>query len=175
MHSEVRVLAPEGTAFLGSEVLVKPRPATMDDWPQQLHDASGNSVSKDKALKPVTLQLIRRGVNDWTAKEPADYKLDSAKVEEFLSQRLYLIYADKFVTHKGTPTPDQKLDTQAGALSIEITLDGEKEPYTLIVGALEKDGRTYFATSNKAPGAIFLLFKEKFEKVRSGPDYFQKK
>ncbi len=48
----LRVLVPEGTAFLGSEMLVKPRPATMDDWPMQLHDASGNAVSTDKALKP---------------------------------------------------------------------------------------------------------------------------
>ena len=46
----LRVLAPEGTAFLGSEKLFKPRPATMDDWPMQLYDASGNAVSKDKAL-----------------------------------------------------------------------------------------------------------------------------
>ncbi len=48
----LRVLVPEGTAFLGSEMLVKPRPETMDDWPMQLYDASGNAVSKDKALKP---------------------------------------------------------------------------------------------------------------------------
>ncbi|MFZ5829210.1 MAG: PQQ-binding-like beta-propeller repeat protein [Planctomycetota bacterium] len=48
----LRVLTPEGTAFVGSEVLVKPRPATIDDWSHQLYDASGNAVSKDTALKP---------------------------------------------------------------------------------------------------------------------------
>src|SRR5262249_32599493 len=130
---------------------------------------------KDQALKPATLELILKGPKEWSAKEPADYTVDSAKVEEFITQQLYLIRADKFLTQKGAPTPEQKLDVQADALSIEIAVDGEKEPYTLLIGALDKDGKSYFATSNKAPGTVFLLFKEKFEKVRSGPGYFRKK
>ena len=62
----LRVLAPEGTAFLGSEVLVKPRPATLDDWPHQLYDASGNAVSKDKALKPPLQHLQWVGGPRWS-------------------------------------------------------------------------------------------------------------
>jgi outer membrane protein assembly factor BamB len=62
----LRVLAPEGTAFLGSEVLVKPRPATIDDWPMQLYDASGNAVSKDKALKPPLAHLQWIGGPRWS-------------------------------------------------------------------------------------------------------------
>ena len=53
----LRVLAPEGTAFIGGEMLVKPRPSTMDDWTHQLYDATGNAVSKDKALKPPLAHL----------------------------------------------------------------------------------------------------------------------
>ncbi len=62
----LRVLVPEGIAFLGSETLVKPRPETMDDWPMQLHDASGNAVSKDKALKPPLKQLQWVGGPRWS-------------------------------------------------------------------------------------------------------------
>jgi len=47
-----RVLAPEGIALIGTEKTVKPRPATMDDWTHQLHDATGNAVSTDKMLRP---------------------------------------------------------------------------------------------------------------------------
>lgn len=62
----LRVLAPEGTAFLGTEVLVKPRPATMDDWSHQLYDATGNAVSKDKALKPPLQHLQWVGGPYWS-------------------------------------------------------------------------------------------------------------
>ena len=62
----LRVLVPEGTAFLGSEKLVKPRPETMDDWPMQLYDASGNAVSKDKALKPPLQHLQWIGGPRWS-------------------------------------------------------------------------------------------------------------
>jgi outer membrane protein assembly factor BamB len=62
----LRVLAPEGTALVGAETLVKPRPATMDDWPQQLYDATGNAVSKDKALKPPLAHLQWVGGPRWS-------------------------------------------------------------------------------------------------------------
>jgi outer membrane protein assembly factor BamB len=62
----LRVLVPEGTAVIGSETLVKPRPATIDDWPMQLYDASGNAVSKDKALKPPLQHLQWIGGPRWS-------------------------------------------------------------------------------------------------------------
>lgn len=62
----LRVLVPEGVAFIGSETIVKQRPETLDDWPMQLHDASGNAVSKDKALKPPLQQLQWVGGPRWS-------------------------------------------------------------------------------------------------------------
>jgi len=62
----LRVLVPEGMAFLGSKTLVKPRPETMDDWPMQLYDASGNAVSKDKALKPPLQHMQWVGGPRWS-------------------------------------------------------------------------------------------------------------
>jgi outer membrane protein assembly factor BamB len=62
----LRVLVPEGTAVVGSETLVKPRPETIDDWPMQLYDASGNAVSKDKALQPPLEHLQWIGGPRWS-------------------------------------------------------------------------------------------------------------
>lgn len=62
----LRVLVPEGTAILGSEVLTKPRPKTMDYWPMQLHDASGNAVSTDKVLKPPLRHMQWVGGPRWS-------------------------------------------------------------------------------------------------------------
>ncbi|MHB8898553.1 MAG: outer membrane protein assembly factor BamB family protein [Thermoguttaceae bacterium] len=62
----LRVLVPEGTAILGSETLVKPRPATIDDWPMQLYDASGYAVSKDQALQPPRAHLQWIGGPRWS-------------------------------------------------------------------------------------------------------------
>ena len=62
----LRVLAPEGTAVLGSETIVKPRPETIDDWPMQLYDASGNAVSKDKVLKPPLQHMQWVGGPRWS-------------------------------------------------------------------------------------------------------------
>lgn len=62
----LRVLAPEGTALVGGETVVKPRPATMDDWTHQLYDATGNAVSKDKALRPPLQHLQWIGGPRWS-------------------------------------------------------------------------------------------------------------
>lgn len=62
----LRVLAPGGKAFIGAEMLAKPRPATMDDWPQQLHDASGNAVSTDRELKPPLQHIQWIGGPRWS-------------------------------------------------------------------------------------------------------------
>ncbi|MCC6354171.1 MAG: PQQ-binding-like beta-propeller repeat protein [Verrucomicrobiae bacterium] len=62
----LRVLAPEGAAVVGQETIVKPRPATMDDWTHQLYDATGNAVSKDKALRPPLQHLQWVGGPRWS-------------------------------------------------------------------------------------------------------------
>ena len=127
---------------------------------------------KKVAVNPVTLEFTRKGPNSWSCKQD-DKDVDSAAVERFVAS-LAVVRADKFVTHKGTPTPEMELDPAAGALALEFTVEGEKEPITLTVGAVEKDGKTRYALSNKAPGAIFLLFKERFDEVGL-PNWFKAK
>ena len=66
-HEEIdRVLAPEGMALIGAEKIIKPRPITMDDWTHQLYDATGNAVSKDKALRPPLAHLQWVGGPRWS-------------------------------------------------------------------------------------------------------------
>jgi len=48
----LRVLCPGGTAILGGQRVVKPRPGTLDEWTHYLHDASGNPVSCDRVVGP---------------------------------------------------------------------------------------------------------------------------
>ena len=129
---------------------------------------------KDAVHDATTLEFIRKGAAEWSVKDKPDYKVDAQKLEEFL-QGLALVRTEGFVSQKGEPKPEYGLEVKDRALAIELTLEGEKTPITLTVGALEKDGKTYYATSNKAPGSVFLVFKERFEEVRKSPEYFLKK
>jgi len=129
---------------------------------------------KDAVRGATTLELVRKSETDWSVKGNPDYKVDPQKAEDF-ARSLALVRTEGFVSQKGEPKSEYGLDVNARAQVIEITVEGEKDPFTLTVGALEKDGKTCYATSNKAPGAIFLVFKERFEEVRKSPEYFLKK
>ncbi|MHC4629478.1 MAG: hypothetical protein ACYTDV_21090, partial [Planctomycetota bacterium] len=48
----LRVLAPLGTAWIGGRKLTKPWPKEFDEWPQYLHEADNNAVSRDAAVGP---------------------------------------------------------------------------------------------------------------------------
>ena len=62
----LRVLAPLGTAIIDGEAIVKTRPSEIDDWPQYLYDATGNAVSKDKAIKPPLQHIQWVGSPRWS-------------------------------------------------------------------------------------------------------------
>ncbi len=51
-----RVLVPNGVAYVKQagewQKIVKPRPATMDEWTHYYYDARGNAVSKDTLVGP---------------------------------------------------------------------------------------------------------------------------
>lgn len=52
----IRVLVPNGVLYTKAEgtweKVVKPRPATIDDWTHYLHDSTGNPVAKDDVVGP---------------------------------------------------------------------------------------------------------------------------
>jgi hypothetical protein len=125
---------------------------------------------------PLTLDLIRKSEKEWSVKDQADYVVDAGKADA-LAGSLANLRAIRFLKYKGGPAPDNKLDLQADAITIDITVDGEKDPYTLTLGAEVKEGMAEFfaASSNKAPGAVFLVLKAPFAEIRKGGrGYLQK-
>lgn len=126
---------------------------------------------KDVVGTEMTLDMERKGTNNWSMKGDNKFKLSAPQAESFLSGLTY-VRADKFVVFKSGPKPEHKLTPAEGGLRIEITVDGEKEPIMLTIGALDADGKSYYAQSNKLPGDVFLLPKEKFEKWKSRPTVF---
>lgn len=121
--------------------------------------------------QPQSLDLERKSTSDWAVKGGGSYKLSSAAAEAFLLA-LQNVRAEKVVAFKAGPKPEHKLTPETGALLVELNVEGEKEPITLAIGALDADGKNYFATSNRLPGDVFLLAKDRFEKYKSKPNAF---
>jgi hypothetical protein len=122
--------------------------------------------------KPLTLTFKRpKGGAGWEAEPKDSFKLDAARLEEFV-KNLADLKAMKFVAHKAKPAADQELDADKGGLHIELTVAGDKEPrkLTLTVGKLEGDA--YLAVSNQLPGDLFTVRKDLFEKAKAAPAYF---
>ena len=52
MAEVMRVLAPEGVAYVGGKKTVKPRPADIDEWTHYLHGPQNNAVAQDPTIGP---------------------------------------------------------------------------------------------------------------------------
>ena len=52
MAEVMRVLCPDGVAYINGKKTVKPRPKEIDEWTHFLHDASGNAVADDTVVAP---------------------------------------------------------------------------------------------------------------------------
>lgn len=122
-----------------------------------------------------TLELERKGKDDWLAKQPKDFNLDAAKIENFI-ESLSRLRAMKFVAKKGGPKPEHKLDAKDNPelLEIELSIDGEKDPYKLTIGAANTMERGYYAVTNKLDGYVLLLPEDPFKAVLEKPGYFSK-
>lgn len=166
----------------GSDFIFLVRKGIVDDLQGDLQDPTVLKFTADKlkgmkltgwqdvAISPVTLDLERKSNTSWVAKSPANFEVDATQAESFVGSLINL-RAERFVG-KGSK-PDYKLDTKDGALEIVLTIEGEKEPVTLIIGApTASDG--YYARCSKLPGEIVVLPKGSFDKVKSKPAYFKK-
>jgi hypothetical protein len=121
---------------------------------------------------PITLALERKG-GTWTVQaSPVQVTLDQNKVEDFVNALSHL-RADKFLDPKGEPKPE-KMDVKDDALQIEVTVEGEKDPYLLTVGGEAPDKEHYFASSNRLPNEYILVGKKPFDEARSKLKYFTK-
>jgi len=52
MAEVIRVLAPNGVAYVKGTKTVKPWPKDIDEWTHDLHDAGGNAVAADRVVGP---------------------------------------------------------------------------------------------------------------------------
>jgi hypothetical protein len=129
---------------------------------------------KQVASFTFTLELEQKSPKTWTVKTPADFDLDGEQVTTFVND-LAGLKVSRFVVRKGTPKPEHKLSPTDRTLQIELTLEGEKSPLTLTIGALDAKEKGYFAQSSTLPGDIFLLPQDHFEKLLGGPKFFSKK
>jgi hypothetical protein len=126
---------------------------------------------KDVVGTEMTLDMERKGTNNWAMKGGSSFKLSPPQAESFLNG-LATVRAESFVAFKTGPKPEHKLSPAEGALQVEITVDGEKGPVTLTFGAATPDGKSYYAQSSKLPGDVFTLPKETFEKWKARPTVF---
>jgi hypothetical protein len=121
------------------------------------------------------LLLKRKDAAAWTVEQPKGNEVDPEKVRKLLDELSHL-RVERFVAHKATPTEEQGMTTEKGALQVEVVVEVEKdktEKFALTVGNLDGD-RGYFATSKKLPGDIFDVRKDIFEGPKSKVGYFLK-
>ncbi len=124
--------------------------------------------------KPMVRTFSKRakGGTGWEVEPKDSFKLDTSRLDGFVKS-LADLKAVKFVSHKAKPSADQELDVDKGALLIELTVSGDKEPRKLTLTVGKMDGMIgYFAISNQLPGDIFDVRKDLFEKVKEKPAYF---
>jgi hypothetical protein len=139
-------------------------------------------IAKLKAVKlvgwqdiigsPFTLELERKGNQNWTVKAPPDYKLDTGKIEAFVTSLTHL-RSERFLGPKTGPKPEYKLEVREGSLEVYLQLEGEKEPLKLTIGGPSgTDG--YHAMLSKLGNEVFVLPKGNFGEVKSRPAHFKK-
>jgi hypothetical protein len=123
---------------------------------------------------PGTLELERKSGTDWAMGKGSslNFDVDATKAEEFL-KGLADLRVVQFLDPKTGPKPE-KMDVKEDALEVQVTVEGEKDPFTIMVGGEAPDKKNYFAASNRLPGDSFLVAKETFEKARGKPAYFKK-
>jgi hypothetical protein len=133
---------------------------------------------------PTTLDLERKVGQLWLAKSPAKFAVNDAEVNGFLNA-LADARAARFIDPN---TKDERLFDPAfkmlaprftfpnGGLEITLTIEDEKEPLVVNIGGSDpdKNPRYLFAKSNRLPGVLFFIPKEKFDKYKSKPAIFGK-
>lgn len=163
---------------VGPEVLVPLRGELQDPtvFRVDLNKLKEMKLSGWKKELTFTFNLIleRQGPKMWTPKTPEDFDLDPLAADRFAGQ-LAGLRAERIIVRQKGPQPEHKLGDKDATLRIELTVEGEKSPLTLTIGALDAKEKAYYAQSSTMPGDVFLLSQTQFESVLAGPKYFSKK
>lgn len=104
--------------------------------------------------KPDVLELERKGANSWEGKDREGKVTVNAGRAEALIAALEQLKAEKFLALKGGARAAHGMDVKKGAVEIEVSL-ANKDKITLTIG--NRDGDSFYATSSKHPGAVFLI------------------
>ena len=115
----------------------------------------------NKDLEAPGDQVLLKDGTDWKVKG-SDQKVKNPQRYNGLIEALHNLRVVKFL--EGAAKPEYELGYDKGALGIEVTVDGEKEPYQLILGKEESDG--YVAQSKQLGDQLFLVEKTPFKEFR---------
>jgi hypothetical protein len=120
-----------------------------------------------------TLDLERKTKQSWIVKEPKGYELEATTAENFLLS-LSSLRAIKFL--KGGVKPEHGLDSMKNTklLLIEISIESEKEPLKLAIGAANAQDKAYYATSSNLKDQVFLVPEDTFKRVLEKMGYFSR-
>jgi hypothetical protein len=118
-----------------------------------------------------TLEAERKDASQWQVLTPKDFTLDASKLSRLL-QDLSSLRAERFVSRKTAPKPEYELEVSKGALQIELTIEGEKEPVVVTVGKQDGD-KGYFALVSKVREDVIEVRKDIFEGPKSKPAFFK--
>ncbi len=169
-HDLVFQVRPSALGALGAELA---DPTVFHFDPAKVHDVKLTGW-KQAVSFTFTLEMERRPERGWAVKTPADFDLDPAQADAFVGS-LANLRALRFVRFQGGPKAEEKLAPAERSLQVEVTLEGEKTPLSLTVGGLDAKEGGYYAQSSSLSGAVFLVPKDRFEKVLTGPKHFSKK
>lgn len=163
-----------------SDLVFVASPAVLDALNAELQDPTvfHFDAAKAKAVKlagwkqatgfTFTLDAERKADKGWTAKTPPDFDLDAEQVES-LVRALADLKAVRFVSRTGPPKPEAKLGPNDRSLQIDVSVDGEKTPLTLTLGALDTKDKGYYAQASTLPGYVFLAPQEPVERLLTSP------
>ena len=104
--------------------------------------------------------LERKDAKTWTVKAPPNLDMNFDKVNK-LVEELSRLQAERFVTKNAAVKAAYDKDEQKTAFTVEMTVEGEKEPLVLRVvnltgdKALPEADRQVYATTPKLPGELF--------------------
>lgn len=176
---------PEKTGFYAKQswrdlvfAIDKLTPATLEAEIADTTLFAGTEIAKIETVRmvgwqavtgsPFTLEL-QRAQGKWQAKTPANFAIDTAKVDKFLADVTNL-RVDKFVSFATPAKPEQNFDPAKGGMSLEFTISGEKELRKLSIGKIEGDSQ--LAQASKIPGAIFTIKQAALAPALAKPAYF---
>ena len=110
----------------------------------------------------LTRNLERKDEKTWTVKIPAALAMDFDKVNKLVEELSHL-QAERFVTHNAAVKTEYDKDESKSVFTVEMTVEGEKEPFALKVvdltgdKALPEPDRQVYATTPRLAGELFQV------------------